>query len=137
MRKILILALLLSIALPTILVASVQAAETTYTISALSPISNRNVFYGGSVIDVKFQLLDSSGNKVTTATATLWIDGDPAVGRGQFNTGNTFTLQQKTYVFKWDTSPITAGPGTPSHTLTIKVTIDATKLSQDFPIALH
>lgn len=125
-----------SLLLPMILMSSVRAVDG-FQIVALPPISNRNVFYGGAVMDVKFQLLDSQGNIVTNAVATLWVDGDPAVGRGQFNTGNTFTIQGQNYVFKLDTKPLSAGPGSPLHIITIMVTVDSTTLSQSFNVALH
>lgn len=136
MKKISSALLLLSFVLPMLLVVSVRG-QSDFQIVALPPISDRNVFYGGAVLDVKFKLFDSAGNLVTTATATLWVDGEPAIGRGQFNTGNMFTIQNHNYVFKLDTRPLSAGPGSPLHTLTIMVTVDETTLSQSFNIALH
>ncbi len=125
-----------SLLLPVILVSSVRGSNG-FQIVPLPPISNRNVFYGGSVLDVKFRLLDSQGNVVTNAAATLWVDGAPAVGRGQFNTGKMFTIQGQNYVFKLDTAPLSAGPGSPLHTITIMVTVDSETLSQSFNVALH
>lgn len=118
--------------------SSVHAVAASYLIVPLRPLSNRNVFYGGSVLDVKFQLLDPQGALVTDATATLWVDGSPAVGRGQFNTGNSFTIQGQTYVFKLDTSPLSAGFGSPLHTLTIMASVGGTEVATaSFNIALH
>ncbi len=127
---------ILSLLLPVLLVSSVRGSNG-FQIVPLPPISDRNVFYGGSVIDVKFKLLDSQGNVVTNAVATLWVDGAPAIGRGQFNTGNMFTIQGQNYVFKLDTKPLSAGPGSPLHTITIMVTVDSETLSQSFNVALH
>lgn len=127
---------ILSLLLPVLLVSSVRGSDG-FQIVPLPPISDRNVFYGGSVIDVKFKLLDSQGNVVTNAVATLWVDGAPAIGRGQFNTGNMFTIQGQNYVFKLDTKPLSAGPGSPLHTITIMVTVDSETLSQSFNVALH
>ncbi len=126
----------LTIFLPLVVISSVRATNG-FQIVPLPPISDRNVFYGGSVMDVKFKLLDSQGNVVTNAVATLWVDGAPAVGRGQFNTGNMFTIQGQNYVFKLDTKPLSAGPGSPLHTITIMVTVDSETLSQSFNVALH
>lgn len=126
----------LSLLLPVILVGSVRGSNG-FQIVPLPPISDRNVFYGGSVLDVKFKLLDSEGNIVTNALATIWVDGTPGMGRGQFNTGNMFTIQNRNYVFKLDTKPLSAGPGSPLHTITIMVTVDSTTLSQSFNVALH
>ncbi len=109
-----------------------------YLIVPLKPISDRNVFYGGSVIDVKFKLLDPNGALVTSAAATLLVDEEPAVGRGQFNTGNFFTIQGQNYVFKLDTSPLSAGFGSPIHTLTIVASVGGNEVAEaSFTIALH
>ncbi len=136
MRKMTLALALLSLVLPMLLAGSVRGVSG-YQIVALPPISNRNVFYGGSVIDVKFKLLDSQGNIVTDATATIWVDGAPGVGRGSFNTGNMFTIQGQNYVFKLDTSPLSAGFGSPLHTITIMVSVAETTLDASFTIALH
>ncbi len=88
-------------------------------------------------MDVKFKLLDAQGNLVTDATATIWVDGEPGVGRGQFNTGNMFTIQGQNYVFKLDTKPLSAGTGSPLHNITIVVMVDSMELSQSFMVALH
>lgn len=139
MKKILLAAVLLPLVLlPLSVLGSVQGIASGYTIVPLKPISDRNVFYGGSVIDVKFKLLDPQGALVTDATATLWVDGSPAVGRGQFNTGNFFTIQGQNYVFKLDTSPLSAGFGSPLHTLTIVASVGGEEVATaSFTIALH
>lgn len=72
---------------------------------------------------------------LTAETNDLY--GAPAIGRGQFNTGNMFTIQGQNYVFKLDTKPLSAGPGSPLHTITIMVTVDSETLSQSFNVALH
>lgn len=136
MNKAISVLVFLSLALPMILVGLVQGSNG-FQIVALPPISDRNVFYGGSVLDVKFKLLDSQGNIVTDASATIWVDGTPGMGRGQFNTGNMFTIQGQNYVFKLDTKPLSAGTGSPLHNITIAVTVDSTTLAESFFVALH
>ncbi len=129
--------LTLSVLLPALLIASVQA-QSGYLIVPLKPLSDRNVFYGGSVLDVKFKLFDPQGALVTDATATLMVDGSPAMGRGQFNTGDLFTIQGRNYVFKLDTAPLSAGFGSPLHTLTITAWVDGEEVATaSFMIALH
>ncbi len=128
--------LFVSLMLPMLFVGFARGTSG-FQIVPLPPISDRNVFYGGSVMDVKFKLLDAQGNVVTDASATIWVDGEPGVGRGQFNTGNMFTIQGQNYVFKLDTKPLSAGPGSPLHTITIMVTVDSAELSQSFMVALH
>ncbi len=128
----------LSVLLPALLIASVQAQSSSYLIVPLKPLSDRNVFYGGSVLDVKFKLYSPQGALVTDATATLWVDGEPAVGRGQFNTVNFFTIQGQNYVFKLDTAPLSAGFGSPLHTLTIMASVGSMEVATaSFSIALH
>ncbi len=137
MKKMRLAVLLLPLMLLVIAsLSSVNAAA--YLIVPLKPLSDRNVFYGGSVLDVKFKLLDPQGALVTDATATLWVDGSPAVGRGQFNTGNFFTIQGQNYVFKLDTAPLSAGFGSPLHTLTIVASVGGSEVATaSFSIALH
>jgi hypothetical protein len=127
------------LAIPAIAAIPVMAQSSDVNFTLLSPVSNRNVFYGGSVMPVKFQLTDSSGNPITTATATIFVDGQPGTATGQKNTGNTFALQGDTYVFKLDTKPLAAGPGSPSHTITMVITlVDGTVLTESTgPFALH
>lgn len=117
--------------------ASAQPSDVNFVLKA--PVSDRNVFYGGSVMPVKFQLTDSSGTPITTATAVLLVDGQPATATGQKNTGDAFALQGNTYVYKLDTKPLAAGPGSPSHTLEIVITLEggATFTETIGPIALH
>ncbi len=128
----------LSIAVLSVLFVSAANASSAYTIVALRPLDNRNVFYGGSVLDVKFKLFDPQGALVTDATAILLVDGAPAVGRGSFNVGDSFTIQNQNYIFKLDTSPLSAGFGSPLHTLTIIVSVGGTEVATaSFGIALH
>ncbi len=138
MKKIPSAVLLLSfILLPILLLSTVQAAST-YLIVPLKPLSNRNVFYGGAVIDVKFKLLSPQGALVTDATAILLVDGAPAAGRGQFNTGDSFKIQGQNYIFKLDTGPLSAGFGSPLHTLTIEASVGGQVVATaSFEIALH
>ena len=136
MKKISSVLVLLSFVLPMLLLGSVRGASG-YQIVPLPPISDRNVFYGGSVMDVKFKLLDPQGNVVTDASATIWVDSAAGIGRGQFNTGNMFTIQGQNYVFKLDTRPLSAGPGSPLHNITIVVNVVDTTLSVSFNVALH
>ncbi len=136
MKKTVSALLLCLFLLPLFLVATAQAAPV-YTIQLLDPISNRNIFYGGAVIDVKFKLFNGA-TLVTDATATLWVDGAPAMGRGQFNTGNFFMIKNQNYVFKLDTRPLSAGFGSPPHTLTIVAMVGGVQVATvSTSIALH
>ncbi len=135
MKKIASVLLLCSFLVPLFLIASAQAQ--VYTIQLLDPVSNRNIFYGGAVIDVKFKLF-KDGTLFTDATATLLVDGAAAMGRGQFNTGNVFTIKNQNYVFKLDTRPLSAGFGSPLHILTIVVTVGGEEVATtSTSIALH
>ncbi len=132
------IALLCTLFVATLFLSSAQAIASTYLIVPLKPLSDRNVFYGGSVLDVKFKLLNPQGALVTDATAILLVDGAPAVGRGQFNTGDSFTIQGQNYVFKLDTSPLSAGFGSPLHELTIIASVSGQEVATaSFNIALH
>lgn len=127
-----------SIASILMLFSGVAQATNGYMIVPLKPLSDRNVFYGGSVLDVKFKLFDPQGALVTDATAILLVDGAPAVGRGQFNTGDSFTIQGQNYVFKLDTGPLSAGFGSPLHNLTIVASVGGMAVAMEsFFIALH
>ncbi len=133
-----LLGTILSVAFVSVLFMSAAKGTTGYMIVPLRPLDNRNIFYGGSVIDVKFKLLNAEGNLVTDATATLLVDGAPAVGRGSFNEGDFFTIQNQNYIFKLDTSPLSAGFGSPLHTLTITASVGGTEVATaSFGIALH
>lgn len=127
------------VAIPALAAVQASAQPSDVNFVLLAPVSDRNVFYGGSVMPVKFQLTDSSGNPITDATAILLVDGQPATATGQKNTGDAFALQGHTYVYKLDTKPLAAGPGSPSHTLEIVVTLaDGTSFTETVgPIALH
>ncbi len=138
MKKIVSAVLLCAFLMPLFMAATAQA-QTGYTIELLKPIGNRNIFYGGAVIDVKFKLFND-GTLVTDATATLWINNDqtPATGRGQFNTGNFFTIQNQNYIFKLDSSPLPAGFGSTPTTLIIIVTVDGEQVATtSTTISLH
>ncbi len=86
---------------------------------------------------MKFKLFDGA-TLVTDATATLMVDGAPATGRGQFNTDNFFVIKNQNYVFKLDTRPLSAGFGSPLHTLTIAAMVDGEQVATiSTSIALH
>ncbi len=131
--------MLCSLLVPMFIVAFAHA-QPEWTIMLLNPISNRNVFYGGAVIDVKFKLFNPEGTLVTDATPTLWI-GDtstPATERGQFNTGNFFDIKNQNYVFKLDTRPLPAGFGSTPTTLIVVVTVGGEEVATtSTSIALH
>ncbi len=135
MKKTVSALLLCLFLVPLSLAATAQAQG--YTIQLLDPVSNRNIFYGGAVIDVKFKLFNGE-TLVTDATATLTVDGAPAMGRGSFNTGNFFVIKNQNYVFKLDTRPLSAGFGSPLHTLTIVAMVDGAQVATvSTSIALH
>ncbi len=138
MKNKLLTIVFLSVASLSVLFAGLANGAGSYLIVPLKPLSDRNVFYGGSVLDVKFKLFDPQGALVTSATAVLLVDGAPAVGRGSFNVGDTFTIQNQNYVFKLDTSPLSAGFGSPLHKLTIIASVGGTEVATaDFTVALH
>ena len=77
----------------------------------LPPISNRDFFYGGSDIPVKFQLFDLDGKIIDTVSATLFVDGLPATPEPG-SSGNTFAFDAKNrqYLYILNTKPLSA-PG--------------------------
>ncbi len=138
MKKIISAALIFSMILLSVwCLGLVQAVPTTYTIVPLPPLSNRNVFYGGSAMDIKFQLVDSSGNLVTDATATLTVNGAPAIGSGPSKGTSSFDLQQNTYVFKLATRSYPAGTGSGLNILVITAKIGTTTVTAEFDVAFH
>lgn len=108
-------------------------ADTTFTFVPLAPISTRTFFYGGSTMPVKFQLFDSSGNIVTNATATIWVNGQPGTTNGNANTGNNFRFDSTsdTYIYNLSTKGLPV-PG--PNTITVMVS-DGT--SHDFIVTFH
>ncbi len=134
MKKIVPALLLCSVLVLVFMVSSVHAQGLT--IQLMNPIGNRNIFYGGAVIDVKFKLFDD-GVLVTNAVATLTVDGAAATGRGQFNSGNFFTIQNQNYVFKLETRQLDAGFGSSPHTLKITVTVGGETITESTTISLH
>lgn len=138
MKKKYSVVILLPLLLLSFSLLSFAQVTSGYLIVPLKPLSDRNVFYGGSVLDVKFKLLDPQGALVTDATATLTVDGAPATSRGQLNTGDLFTIQGQNYVYKLDTAPLSAGFGSPLHTLTITAYVNGVEVATaSFDVALH
>lgn len=84
----------------------------------LSP-ADKSTNKQGSAIPVKFQLFDASGNPVSTATATITVDGNAATSTGSSSTGNYFrydpTSQQ--YIFNLNTKPLSVG----THLIVVKL----------------
>ncbi len=90
-------------------------------------------------MDVKFKLFND-GTLVTDAPATLWINNlqTKAMGRGQFNSDNFFTVQNQNYIFKLDTRPLPAGFGSTPTTLIIIVTVGGVQVATtSTTISLH
>lgn len=116
------------------ILASVPAlANTPFTFVPVAPISDRTFFYGGSTMPVKFQLLDSSGSVVSTATATIWVNGQPGITNGNANAGNNFRFDSSSVLYLYNLStknlPV-PGP----NTITIMVS-DGT--SHSFVVTFH
>ncbi len=86
----------------------------------VSPTSTRTFFYGGSTMPIKFQLFDSGGNIVSTATATIWVNGAPGTTNGGANTGNNFRFDPSSQLYIYNLS--TKGLPVPGpNTITIIV----------------
>jgi len=116
------------------ILASIPAvADTTFTFVPVAPISNRTFFYGGSTMPVKFELLDSSGNVVSNATATIWVNGQPGTTNGNANAGNNFRFDSSSglYIYNLSTKDLPV-PG--PNTITIMVS-DGT--SHSFVVTFH
>ncbi len=114
--------------------AAVPAAfANSDTFVAVAPISNRTFFYGGSTMPVKFQLLDSSGNIISTATATIWVNGAPGTTNGGANTGNNFRFDPSSGLYIYNLS--TKGLPVPGpNTIEIQV---SDGIVQDFVVTFH
>jgi len=71
-------------------------------------------FKKNSTIPVKFQLFDALGNPVSNATATLWVNGEPAVSSGGSNTDNYFRYDptDQQYIFNLSTKQLNTGTNT-------------------------
>lgn len=82
---------------------------------------------------LKFQLFDSSGNLVTTASATVWVNGQPGTSNGNANTGNNFRFDPSSgaYIYNLSTKNLPV-PG--PNTITIMVS-DGT--SHNFTVTFH
>lgn len=111
----------------------VRADTTPFTFVPISPISDRTFFYGGSTMPIKFQLFDSAGNIVSTATATIWVNGQPGTTNGGANTDNNFRFDSTSglYIYNLSTKNLPV-PG--PNTITILVS-DGT--SHSFVVTFH
>ena len=109
-----------------------------FTLTALSPISTLTDFYGGATLPVKFMLTDPQGNIVTDAQATIWVSGAAGTASGHSNSGNNFRFDSTAmmYIYNLNTKPYPAGPGSPTVTITIKVVVGETTLTEDFVVSL-
>ena len=76
-------------------------------------------FNSNSTIPVEFQLTDANGKFVSTAKATLQVDGQDAVSSGKSNDGNSFRYDtaDNQYVFNLSAKDTSFGVG--AHTLKI------------------
>ncbi len=140
LRKTALVALgLVALSLPLAGVFAMPArADSGYQLVPLAPIADRTLFYGGSVLPVQFMILDSSGNAVTTATATIWVNGAPGTSVGHLKTdGNNFRLDGVVYIYNLNTKPLPAGPGSPTSTVTIDAMVGTTTLTASFTFNLH
>ena len=82
---------------------------------------------------LKFQLFDSAGSIVSTATATIWVNGSPGTTNGGANTDNHFRYDTtgQLYIYSLSTKNLPVlGP----NTITIMVS-DGT--SHDFAVTFH
>ncbi len=140
LRRMRIVALgLVALALPLAALAAVPAqADSGLQLVVLPPLSGRTLFYGGSVLPVQFMVLDSSGNAVTTATATIWVNGAAGTSVGNLKSfGNNFRLDGLVYIYNLNTKPLPAGPGSPTSTITIDAMVGGTTLTQSFVVNFH
>lgn len=119
-------------------VPAVSSTENGYTFTALSPISFVTDFYGGATLPVKFMLTDENGSAVTDAQATIWVNGAAGTASGHSNSGNSFRYDpsEMLYIYNLNTKPYPAGPGSPTSTITIKVVVGDTTLTENFVVSL-
>ena len=127
------IAITLFLSIPAMFAAVPAMAATTYTFVPVAPISDRTFFYGGSTMPVKFQLLDSAGNIVSTATATIWVNSQPGTTNGGANDANNFRFDSSSglYIYNLSTKNLPV-PG--PNTITIMVS-DGT--SHSFVVTFH
>ena len=119
---------MLAIPFSTAIPANVAAADTT--IVPGPPVSFVTKYYGGATLPLKFMLLDSEGNPVGDANATVWAwwpglpEPIPGTASGKSNMGNMFRFlpDDMMYIYNLNTKPFPAGPGSGNVTITIKVT---------------
>ena len=107
-----------------------QVVTAQYSFTGLMrPIGEE--FKQGSTIPVKFKLSDANNNPISTAIATLKVDGNSAVASGTSNLGNNFRYDpvDNQYIFNLSTKGLSLG----THTLTI--TLDDGTV-RDFTIKL-
>lgn len=121
--------------------ASGGSASTTVdgiTYTALSPISFVTDFYGGATLPVKFMLTDQNGNVITDAQATIWVNGAAGTASGHSNSGNSFRFDptSMSYIYNLSTKPYPAGPGSPTSTITVKVVVGDTTITQNYVLSL-
>ena len=133
MKSTIAMGMTLFLSISAILATMPAMAATTFTFVPVSPISDRSFFYGGSTMPVKFQLLDSAGNIVGTATATISVNGQPGTTNGGANTGNSFRFDSTSglYIYNLSTKDLPV-PG--PNTITITVS-DGT--SHTFVVTFH
>lgn len=118
----------------TMLVAIPVRASDVFTFVPLPPISNRDFFYGGSTMPIKFQLFDSDGNIISTATAIIIVNGQPGTP-GKSSTGNMFTFDPSSqqYMYHLNTKPLPVpGPNNITIVITSPISFTWTKI-----ITLH
>ncbi len=89
-----------------------------YSFEFLPPLRNGR-FNLGSTIPVKFQLMDSNDNYVSTATASIMVDSVPGTASGSSNIDNLFRYDSENnqYIFDLSTVGMSAG----SHIISVKL----------------
>lgn len=91
-----------------------------------SPLTDSKVLNAKGAIPVKFKLADANGSVISTARATVRIDGKDAVSSGGSNDGNVFRYDEvdKQYIFNLSMKDMNLGSG--PHKLEVQLDDGAT-----------
>jgi len=94
------------------------ALSVTYLFGGfLPPLVSGGSYHAGRTILVQFQLFDANHVPVSTASAQIYVDGQPGTSNGASNTGNNFRYDPtaQTYLFNLSTKGLSLG----THTITV------------------
>lgn len=94
--------------------------QVHYVFQVLPPVANGKTVEANQTVPVAFTLLDANGQVVSTATATLSVNGTPAVPQGSANQGNAFRFADDHYQYQLKLRD----QGVTSGTATLTITLD-------------